>query len=729
MKNTFKYIIAVAAFSVMAFLSGSSAFAQNLPDSVYLETTGATKGLAYRKTATLKEGTTDRYIIDLEAFVSGAVTVTNTSIPADIVLVLDVSGSMAWNMTTGTFTARSSQSYSYNSYGTNTYYVLYNGSYYPVERYQSQGGYRRLRFTVGETTYYLSGTSVTTNAPSNVSNNTNTIWTGVLYEGGDDVKTEPKITALKTAVRGFIDQILYNDMYDEDGNRRKDKDGNDTYLGNQISIVKFAGNRYVSGSADYDDDDAPLTEGNDTYTSGYNTYNVTQVVKKFYPTSTSAADLKTAVDGLSAAGATSADYGLNLARLLINGLGEDRSESAKTVVFFTDGSPTYQSSFDGTVASRAIANSYSMKNAGVSVFTVGVFDSISDDITNFMSYTSSNYPAARNMSQPGNPIAEADRVFYQNVSAGADLSKVFKSIADISGGSGNTSVTAESTTTVDVIANSFSIPPTATDADITVLVAPCIGWTNPITYDGTTKKYLKFGTAKEATEYGLPAITPHVDKAKNTVSTEGFDFSANWCGYDEDKGEFHGYKQIIRFEITVAEGAVGGPNVATNDEKSGIYVDGVQLAIFNRPRVKIPISIWIKKMGLVGEDAAVFTISYAAYQQGVDPMSIDSNLWKNFTKIMITKDSPKDTDGCPMEKLTGLDPDYFYRIKEDAWAWSYNYQDDGIQYTVGENQQNPFVFVNKPVEDIKEGEGTIRNIFKKKESTTPTEEPTEPTEP
>lgn len=724
MKNTFKYIIVAAAFSAMAFMSGSSAFAQNLPDGVYLEK----DGLAYRKSATLKEGTTDKYIIDLEAFVTGAVTVKNTSIPADIVLVLDVSGSMAWNITTGTFTARASQAYSYNSYGDNTYYVLYNGSYYPVERYQSQSGRRRLRFTVGNTTYYLSGTGVTTTAPTNVNNNYSTIWTGVLYEGGDDVVTQPKITALKTAVGAFIDQILYNDMYDEDGNRRKDKDGNDTYLGNQISIVKFAGDQYVTGNADYNDDDAPLTEGNDTYNEGGNTYNCTQVVKKFYPTSTSAAALKTAVNGLSAAGATSADYGLNLARLLINGLGEDRSESAKTVVFFTDGSPTYGSSYDGTVAGRAVANAYSIKNAGASVFTVGVFDNITDQITNFMNYTSSNYPEARNMSQPGNPVAEADRIFFQNVSSGTDLSKVFQSIADVSGGSGNTEVTSEATVTVDVVASSFAIPSTATDASVTVLVAPCTGWSDPITYGGETKKYLTFGEEKVATEYGLPAITPHVDKAANTVSTEGFDFSANWCGYDEDEEEFHGYKQIIRFEITVAEGAVGGPNVATNDKKSGIYVNGKQLAEFNRPTVKIPVSIWIKKKGLVGEDTAVFTISYANYQSGVDPMSLPSSAWKNFTKVMITSDSPTDPeDGCPMEKLVGLDPDYFYLIKEDAWAWSYSYQDDGIQYTVGENLQNPFIFVNIPKEDIKEGESSIRNVFKKKEkTTTTTEEPEQP---
>ena len=86
---------------------------------------------------------------------------------------------------------------------------------------------------------------------------------------------------------------------------------------------------------------------------------------------------------------------------------------------------------------------------------------------------------------------------------------------------------------------------------------------------------------------------------------------------------------------------------------------------------------------------------------------------------MISKDSPKDPkDGLPMEKLVGLDPDFFYRIDEDAWAWSYDYQDNGTQYTVGEDLVNPFKFVNKPKETVREAEATVRNEFAKKSTTT-----------
>ena len=67
-----------------------------------------------------------------------------------------------------------------------------------------------------------------------------------------------------------------------------------------------------------------------------------------------------------------------------------------------------------------------------------------------------------------------------------------------------------------------------------------------------------------------------------------------------------------------------------------------------------------------------------------------------------------------LSNLVGLDPDYFYRIKEDAWAWTYTYVDEGIQYAFGEDQQNPFVFQNNPIGNIKSAEASVQNQFNEK---------------
>lgn len=749
MKNIVKYMMAAAVMTATF-----PVLAQNLPDGVYEEK----NGIAYKKTATLKEGTTDTYTIDLEAFVTGAVTVKNTSVPADIVLVLDVSGSMDDEMYEYSYSARTVQNYSYNTNNVTNYYYKLDDKYYQINQETESTGewwnpttYYRLYFTANGTKYYLTqngGTNTTTTTPpTNVTRNNNTIWRGTLYNRQQGASLGTKIDNLKKAVKTFIGEIRRNDLYDDDGNRRKDKDGNETTLGNQISIVKFAADRYcnASGSSmgrpyDYDGQYANvITPGNHRGAKEDSRYNYTEVLQDFISTGTeeNISTINAAINSIVAGGATAADFGMMKAQYLLASLGDDRAESAKTVIMFTDGEPNHSSGFSSEVASNTIGIANTLKNTyEATVFTVGVFDSISEDLEDYMNFVSSNYPNARNMSQPGNPVStDASKlVYYQNAS-GADLSSVFQTIAESSGGSGNTEVSGGSVVTVDVVASSFSLPENVTANDITVRVAPCIGtqnitWTNE---DGEeiTKDYLTFGEAKVSTEYGLLAVTPTVDAATRTVSTTGFDFSANWCGPDEDNTDpesiqpgYHGFKQIISFDIKVNPDAVGGPNVATNDKKSGIYVDGKQIAEFNRPTVKLPISIWIKKQGLLGDDSAVFNIRYAPYQKGVDPTTIPKAQWKSFTKVMISKDSPKDPkDGLPMEKLVGLDPNFFYRIDEDAWAWSYNYQDNGTQYTVGEDLVNPFKFVNKPKETVREAEASIRNVFEKKSSTTTT--PTE----
>ena len=181
---------------------------------------------------------------------------------------------------------------------------------------------------------------------------------------------------------------------------------------------------------------------------------------------------------------------------------------------------------------------------------------------------------------------------------------------------------------------------------------------------------------------------------------------------------------MLEIPITINEDAVGGPNVATNAEGSKLVIrdsEGNTISEHNFPipHLKIPVNIWIQKQGLTGDDSAVFTLYRTPFVEDVtDPDSLN---WTNFTKVIINKNN-MDENG--IVKISGLDPDYYYKIKEDAWGWGYSYQSGGIQYTVGDNVQNPFVVVNVPKEDIvKHDEAVVRNVFKKKEkeSSTTTE--------
>ena len=700
MKNTFKYIAALVAFSAATLASGLSVSAQNLNDGTYLEE----NGIAYAKRAIHNNDGT--YTIDLETFVTGGVTVDVEAIPADIVLVLDVSGSMSDNMTSYTYNEASVTALygrDYDNYNPTQYYYKYKDRYYQV--YIGRGGtsgnrryYLFFRDNYDNTRYINTSGEVVTSQPTNVTNNsTNLLASNVtLYTRTTGASTQ-KLAALRTAVYKFIEIIDQNDLDNA-------PDGQDR-LGNRIAIVTYSSSATVKAEL------TPLSDRD---------------------------DLEAIIRDLSASGGTNAHLGMQEALDILT----DSDSHLKTTVLFTDGDPGLYGDWTGNnrtntwnSANNTINYASQIKSLAVEsddpknvvyskVYTVGVFEDPSDYTKVYMGKTSSNYKKdATSMGSynswnqndiwangNGTPLAAADQKFSFNASSADDLNDIFESIAESSGGSGNTQVSGGSAVTVDIVSSSFSVPTgyeSVTDV-VEVLVAPCTGKTE---IDG--EEYLTFGEEKDPTEYHLPAITPSITEKDNKVSATGFDFSTNWCGYNESTHQYQGYKQIIRFVITINDDAVGGPNVATNDSESGIYLEGSDkpLVSFNRPTVKLPVQIWLQKQGLRPGDSAVFTL-YMSPFEGFDTAHPEDNDWSNFTKVVVSYD---DMDENGIVKIVGLDPDYFYKLKEDAWAFGYTYQNDGIQYTVGDNVQNPFIFVNIPKE-LKYDEASLRNVFAEKKA-------------
>ncbi len=743
MKKTFKYSIALAAFFAAALVSGTSSYAQNLEDGTYLEK----DGIAYRKAAT--HNPDGSYTIDLETFVTGKVTYTEEATPSDIILVLDVSGSMnetinSYEYNKATVSSITGESlsrgfYDYNnSEATAYYYKEGEDDYYQVYIGHAQSGgifnrthYFFLYYTVNGTRKYINNAGQVVNQrPTNVTNSTtNLLHSSVTLYTRTQSSSTTKIEALRKAVNAFIDAVHENDIKDKHGQTRP------TPLNNQIAIVKFAADRYCNDRGtemgqpyNYDGQYSNIiTPGNHRGAKGNSNYNYTEVLAGFTSTTTESTTdgtgyLKGRVTAINEGGATAANFGMTKAKYLLASLGEDRANTAKTVVLFTDGVPG-TSGWDTDFANETISVAKEIKNTyGANVFTVGVFNDLGDDetnVNNYMNYVSSNYPSAESMTNPGTKDANGD--FYKDASGGAaDLSEIFIAIAG-SAASQNATIGNSSIVTVDVVSSSFSVPANAEDAELEILVAKCNGKTN---IGG--KEYLTFEDPISPGEAGFE-ITPVFKPEENTVSTSGFDFSANFCGPDESTTpiSYRGYKQIIRFKINVKEDAVGGPAVATNDKESGIYIDDPdnpgqkkQIAEFNRPTVKVPVSIWIQKVGLDDEDSAVFTI-YGSPFEGFNTSDPESNTWYNITKIIYNKDSAvKITDEQGNEvwvvKKTGLDPDFYYKIKEDAWAFGYQYQDNGIVYTVGDNIKNPFVITNTPKNTVFD-EAVHRNIFNKKD--------------
>ncbi len=717
MKNTFKYIVSFAALSAAALTSGLTISAQNFEAGTY----EVQNGIAYAKRAIINDDGT--YTVDLETFVTGEVTQTHGSVPADVVLVLDVSGSMTGTITSYTYNPATVSSINGQGFGwfdsevSTGYFYKYNDSYYELYKGRaSQGGwswndyYYYLFFTVDGTTYYLNTNGqVVANRPSNVtSENTNLLASGVQLYSRQATGSMTKLAALQSAVKAFIDEMNINDCVDPETEENRDE-----RLGNRIAIVAFSGAQYA-GQSNHDN------------SIKLNTGWVVLGENKEIADSTGYDSLIYDVDHLPATGGTHVEYGMQDALALI----QASSADVRTVVLFTDGIPgtgTWGVTETTNSANGAIDYSRQINAIPIGsgenattpkIYAVGLFDEkpvTGTDTFNYMNYVSSNYPGARSMTNSGNKDSND---FYLDASGGSaeDLKDIFTAIAHSAGGSGNTEVSGESTLTVDIVSSSFSVPQGFEEHPenaITVLVAPCNGIT---TIGG--KEYLLFGEAKDPTFYGLDPIEPSISEEDNKVSTTGFDYSTNWCGPDPTSTSqvhnyaYHGYKQIIRFTITVKDDAVGGPAVETNEPNSGIYLPGATepLIKFNRPTVKLPVQIWIQKSGLQGEDSAVFTLARAPFSENFNPKTAD---WESFTKIVIGPDDIDPDTGLYIKKQVGLSPDYFYRIKEDAWAFGYTYQYGGVQYTVGDNIENPFKFENTP-KNKKFDEASARNIFKER---------------
>lgn len=232
----------------------------------------------------------------------------------------------------------------------------------------------------------------------------------------DDSMTGGKrIDALKNAANAFIDEIATQNAGISDASKR-----------HRVSIVKFAGKKSNK-------------VGNDTYRKDGYTYNYSQVMKSMAECNeTTKGSFEGTINAIKPAGATNAAAGMELA----HGQTSKRSDAKKIVIFFTDGTPTTQSEFSNGVASDAIAAAKTMKDAGASVYTIGIFKDANpkadvNTTTNenkFMQAASSNYPAATYAESGwgwkwsfGNRAEGSD--FYKSASSASELSKIFEDIS------------------------------------------------------------------------------------------------------------------------------------------------------------------------------------------------------------------------------------------------------------------------------------------------------------
>ena len=349
--------------------------------------------------------------------------------------------------------------------------------------------------------------------------------------------------------------------------------------------------------------------------------------------------LKAKINGLppEPKGATNVGDGMKQAETLMgsgyNYTGSNTTRQ-KVVVLFTDGVPTTQSDFDTTVANGAIQSAKALKDAGVTVYSVGIFNganpeqlygdkgfdrnsngSVGSDWSDFsfwmigdiksydvpagnrfLNYISSNYSEAseigiknykRTFLGVGYRGWEITRNFnrtsssyYLTANDSASLSRIFTTISE---NIGQASIDLSSSTVVkDIVTPYFTMP--ANTADVKLYTAD---------YNGKS-----FGMEQPAGS----DVRATIDAKTNTVSVTGFDFNKYYVADKRHEGTY-GKKLIIEFSVQRKPGFVGGNNVPTNGDTSGVYTEkGVSAGLFDVPKVNVPIIA----PELAGQDCHVY---------------------------------------------------------------------------------------------------------------------------
>lgn len=676
MRNLCKYIISSVALIVSALSFGTVALAQAVHYDKYVSGPN-------------EDGI---FTLNLEAYATGSVSVVTK--PFDIILVLDRSGSMKYNMAGG------------------------NGGYWGV----------------------------------------------------DD--EDQRINILKAAIKRFVDNVK---------NSNVDTEYKDAYGGHRIAFVWFSGESENDNDAVYTGitglNQFQHVEDLTTYEASYSSWGNYQAARVLLNNNSD-------MLGVPASGGTFTNIAMQRAKTILSGQNySDKPDRKRIVVFFTDGEPG-SFGWDGVynnrpypqyqaealrVANGCISAAYDIKNEPAykaTVYSVGLFNLIAgtkDRTTTYLSYTSSDYTDKTEMPSNSSQYVSVSNDKSIIVSSASSLNNIFTSISQ------NTSEAASgSSVLVDIVASNFKIPTNTSLGSVKVWEVPC-------TQQSATS-FISFSPRNATGALAWTNITDDVDldltkQAQGEVSVKGFDYGAKWCGWDatanNNQGAAHGSKLVLEIPISANDDIVGGPSLETNLPGSGITVkdkDGniIEEHQFISPVVKVPVTIWIKKTGLLSydkdgvqghEDNAVFTIRkikfFGRYQTDANgnplldaskkPIKINyyfkkgewddktspsftingetepAPKWTTFTKVSVNmKEHP---DG--IAKISGLDPDYVYRIEEDAWAHlGYNFDPDATaKYTFEwdgdsvKDTKNPFVFSNTSKTNAFYSEDVVRNVF------------------
>lgn len=289
--------------------------------------------------------------------------------------------------------------------------------------------------------------------------------------------------------------------------------------------------------------------------------------------------VKAAIRTLGADGGTYIEQGLSSAiRVFDSAAPASATLRNRVVIVFTDGIPGNGSWNDTTIsgsANPAIDHAHTLKNQyGATVYSIGMLEGadptlpISGDTSDsartnkFLHYLSSNYPNATSMSSGG---SGSNAGYYLSASDTDSLNEIFTKISQ---GIATPTISLGSETQIrDIVSPCFTMP--ADTWEIRLFTAE---------YNGSS-----FGERSP-----LPGANVVLDQDARTVTVSGFDFDTNFVSDEQKPDGTYGRKLIVEFTVTPEEGFLGGNGVPTNGESSGVYDrDGNAVENFPIPEVDV----------------------------------------------------------------------------------------------------------------------------------------------
>lgn len=294
------------------------------------------------------------------------------------------------------------------------------------------------------------------------------------------------------------------------------------------------------------------------------------------------------------------------------------------------------------------------------------------------------------------------------------LNEVFETIAGSSGGS-DADLGGSTVAVMDIVSANFMLPNGADPDQITVYTAACTGGTegaltfgDPIPAKDNDARYHKITRNPDGTiewsdeDYDVDEDIEVTIEGTNMIQVTGFDYASNFCGFEN--GVARGYKVLIEIPVKMDPEAVGGANSDSNEAGSGIYADldgdGSldPIITYDPPKVDLPTNIYIEKEGLKKGESAKFRIERVDKNASEEVKSNpDSPEWEPVTTVFLTNTVGEGHK--PMVKVRGLDPNYIYQIVEEPWSWAYT--SEAITVTRTDLLiTNPFKFKNTPKEGI-----------------------------